>query len=72
LLSGILGISAVLLWLIGANLVLSRHFRKRGKSLLAEFEPFRFPWRELEPKEQRTILILGIVAFLMIMVAVAL
>lgn len=66
----LLAVSAVAVWLVGGNLVLSRHYRKRGTSLLAEFHPFRFPWRELEPGERRTIKILGLVAFLLGAIAV--
>lgn len=71
MLDTLLGVAAVAIWLVGANWILSRHHRKRGTTLFAEFRPFRIPWTELEPSEQRAFGILALVSFALGLLAVS-
>jgi hypothetical protein len=68
----LLGIVAVTIWLVGGTLIMSRHYRRRGKSYLRDYDPFRLPWRELDGTERRDIAVLALVTFLIGAIAVSL
>ena len=48
------------LWLIGGNIVLMRHYRRRGMPWWSVFRPFDFPFFELSVVEWVAILALAI------------
>ena len=49
-------------WLIGGNIVISRYFRRRGKSPWSGFRPFVSPWKDFNAQEWLSLLALGVVS----------
>ena len=47
----ILILLAAATWLIGGNILVALHYRRRGKSAASGFRPFAFPFRDFDGKE---------------------
>jgi hypothetical protein len=59
-------------WLLGANILVARHYRRMGKSAWSGFKPFAFPWKDFNAKEWLTLLALAVVSLTFLAMAISL
>ena len=48
------------IWLIGANILVAKHYRRQGKSAWSGLKPFAFPFKDFNAQESLTLLALAI------------
>jgi hypothetical protein len=59
-------------WLISGNIVVSRHYRRIGKSAWSGFYPFAFPWKNFNAQEWLSLFVLAVVSLTFVAIAVSL
>jgi len=56
----------MVVWLVGANLLMAWHYRRMGKSAWSVLNPFTMPFKDLNALEWMALITLGITALALI------
>ena len=67
--SFLLAAASAVLWLIGGNVLVALHYKRRGLPLESGFQPFAFPFRHFSAGEWAALGFLTVVCLALLVVA---
>ena len=60
----------LILWLIGGNIIVALHYKRKGKNMASGFKPFAFPFKDFNKREWIETGILSIISLALFSVGI--